>query len=561
MDSVSDTSADGAVIAPGVDSVKINLRPAARAVIMALLGTAVLLTALDQTVVVTALLPIANTFELPPEPNLHALSWVVSGYLLGYVIVMPLMGRVSDILGRRRILLACLSLFAFGSLLCAAAPNLGVWLPLSFLAKLGINSPSDGLTWLIIARFLQAVGGGSVVPAAIAMIGDMYGERHRGTALGIIGGVTEAGGALGPLYGALIIQNANWTLGIFSVSWQWIFLLNIPLAAAICAAVLFLWPARVDAHSAQQSKMLGHIDWFGSLALGVSLLLLSSGLSQEAGALGSFSGAQAPQNNSLLIILGIVVFALFIVWEMRVKQPIISLRLFANIAFSADALFSALIGVVLIAALVDIPTYILTLTSGSGYLSAGLALLRMTALIPFGAFFGGMLTSRFGSRFVGFFGSLLIALGFFVMSRWGSVIDWNMVTLGAIISGTGFGLVVAPISVTALNAAPKHSFGVSAAVITALRMTGMILGLAALSSWGVQHYIQLARQIPAPANITNLQQVQAYGNALTAAAAQTLTDFFSVAVWLALAAAVCALFLWKPAKGSETVSETFSIGF
>ncbi len=561
MDSVSDTSADPAVIASGADAATITLRPTARAIIMALLGAAVLLTALDQTVVVTALLPIANTFELPPEPNLHALSWVVSGYLLGYVIVMPLMGRVSDILGRRRILIACLSLFAVGSLLCAAAPNLGEWLPLNFLAKIGITSPSDGLSWLILARFLQAIGGGSVVPAAIAMIGDMYGERHRGTALGIIGGVTEAGGALGPLYGALIIQNANWTWGIFSVSWQWIFLLNIPLAAAICVAIIFLWPARADTKSAAQKKTLARVDWLGSLMLGISLLLLSSGLSQEAGALGSFSGAQAPQNNPLLIILGLVVFALFIALEMRAALPIISLRLFANIAFSADALFSALIGVVLIAALVDIPTYILTLTSGSGYLSAGLALLRMTALIPIGAFLGGVLTSRFGSRFVGFFGSLLIALGFFVMSRWGSVIDWNMVTLGAVISGSGFGLVVAPISVTALNAAPKNSFGVSAAVITALRMTGMILGLAALSSWGVQHYIQLARQIPAPTNITSLQQVQAYGNALTAAAAHTLTDFFGVAVWLALAAAICSLLLWKPSKGTETVSETFSIGF
>src|SRR5450755_2113482 len=132
---------------------------------------AVFLTALDQTVVVTALPQIITDLQIPVL-QLDRAAWIVSGYLLGYVIAMPLMGRVSDMYGRRRVFLICLSIFAFGSLFCGLAPILGNNIDLSFLQQFGLNMDSPGLIWLVAARFVQAAGGGAVVPVAMAVAGD-----------------------------------------------------------------------------------------------------------------------------------------------------------------------------------------------------------------------------------------------------------------------------------------------------------------------------------------------------------------------------------------------------
>src|SRR5437867_8252994 len=125
---------------------------------------AVFLTALDQTVVVTALPQIITDLQIPVV-QLDRAAWIVSGYLLGYVIAMPLMGRVSDMYGRRRILFICLGIFALGSLFCGLAPMLGNSFDLiGPLQKIGIDVGSSSLAWLVGARFVQAAGGGAVVP-------------------------------------------------------------------------------------------------------------------------------------------------------------------------------------------------------------------------------------------------------------------------------------------------------------------------------------------------------------------------------------------------------------
>src|SRR2546421_3751862 len=150
---------------------------------------AVFLTALDQTVVVTALPRIITELQIPVI-QLDRAAWIVSGYLLGYVIAMPLMGRVSDMYGRRRVFLICLGIFALGSLFCGLAPILGNAIDISFLEHIGLNVDSPGLIWLVAARFVQAAGGGAVVPVAMAVAADFYGEERRAVALGLIGMVT-----------------------------------------------------------------------------------------------------------------------------------------------------------------------------------------------------------------------------------------------------------------------------------------------------------------------------------------------------------------------------------
>src|SRR5260221_6735423 len=183
---------------------------------------AVFLTALDQTVVVTALISMMRDIGLPITQPARGAS-IVSGYLLGYVVAMPLMGRVADVFGRWRVFAVCLGLFAAGSLLCGMAPALGsdiapdtttlggmalepVYLAVHWLlggaARLGVDTTTPGLDVLVAARFVQAVGGGALVPVAIAVGGDLFREATRRPALRLVGAGAEAGGGVRPPLGA-----------------------------------------------------------------------------------------------------------------------------------------------------------------------------------------------------------------------------------------------------------------------------------------------------------------------------------------------------------------------
>src|SRR5262245_45595317 len=275
---------------------------------------AVFVTALDQTVVVTALFAMIGDVGLSVTEITRA-AWIVNGYLLGYVIAMPLMGRIADIYGRWRVFAICLVIFAVGSLFCALAPDLtspispdtstlgglllapiysGVQSLLGILPTLHIDASTPGLDVLVAARFVQAVGGGALVPVALAIVGDLFGAQRRGVALGLIGAATEAGGVLGPLWGAFV--TASW-------GWRWIFYLNIPLAALLLLAGFFTVP-RVR-HSREP------IDVLGALLFGAALSCLAIGLGQQTGQLDALSLESHAQPNVQLLIAAAVLLAIF----------------------------------------------------------------------------------------------------------------------------------------------------------------------------------------------------------------------------------------------------------
>src|SRR5438874_2138968 len=378
------------------------------ALTMACIG--VFFTAMDQTVVVTALPPIVNDLNIGVTKLDHA-AWIISAYLLGFVIAMPLMGRVSDIYGRRRIFILCLGIFGAGSILCGLAPVFGQMSDLGFLNAINVDTSSPGLIWLIAARFIQAVGGGAVVPVAMAIASDFYGQERRGLALGIIGAVTEAGGVIGPLYGAIIVQQFGW---------QYIFFFNVPIFV-----------------------------------------------------------------------------------DTVLQRPV---------------------------------------------LDSGLALLRLTAMIPLGALLGGWLCSRITCRFTAVLGLLFTATGFYLMSRWPIYVDWTHITISTVTAGFGFGLVIAPIGTTAINAVRSTQAGMSSAIVTSLRMAGMMLGLAALTSWALAYFKQLVSTYPSlPLSATSAQFAdwsKGYGTHIIASAHTVYSAVFFTSMVLCLIAIVPALFLW-----------------
>jgi MFS family permease len=532
--------------------------------------SAVFLTALDQTVVVTALPKIITDLQITSE-QLDRAAWIVSGYLLGYVIAMPLMGRISDMYGRRRIFIICLGIFGIGSLLCGLAPFLGQQIDISFLQHIGINvaAPDDfsdptalnpSLVWLVAARFVQAAGGGAIIPVAMAIAGDFYGEKQRALALGLIGMVTEAGGVLGPLYGAIIVQ----TLG-----WQAIFFLNLPLVAILA---FFIWrlipPAETTARTAHSR---GRIDFLGALLLGSALICLSIGLSQEAATStiavsGSGSNQAFIQNNPWLIGASIVLIATFIVVEVYLERrwiaarseeknsqsgsrkghvlPMVELSLFKRRPFSASALVSLLVGAALIIAMVNIPLFIATVLGGQP-IDSGLALLRLTAMIPLGAITGGWLCARITCRLTAILGLIFTATGFWLMHLWPIQVNWIQITISAVIGGFGFGLVIAPIATTAINAVSNRQMGMGSSVVTVLRIVGMILGLALLTSWGLGRFHDLLLVFKPPAGVIPFSDM--YNKALsryaTFAAHEVYTSIFLAAGFICLIAIIPSIML------------------
>jgi MFS family permease len=495
----------------------------------------VFLTALDQTVVVTALPQIIVDLHIPFTQLDHA-SWIISAYLLGFIVAMPLMGRVSDIYGRRRIFLLCLLIFGVGSAFCGLAPFFGDNVDLSFLSALDaihlhIDTSSPGLIWLIAARLFQAIGGGAVVPVAMAIAGDFYGQGRRGLALGIIGAVTEAGGVLGPLYGALIVQHFGW---------QYIFYLNVPLVGALMIAAWICIP--------KGTRLQEGIDWIGAILLGIALTCLSLGLAQQGTELGpTTANSAATQNNPIALVLAGVFLIAFVLVERKVRWPVVQLSLFRRFPFSATSLVSLLVGAALIIAMADIPIFVDTILQ-LPVLDSGLALLRLTAMIPFGALLGGWLCSRISCRFTGVLGLLFTAAGFYLMSRWPIHVDWTQITISTVTAGLGFGLVIAPIGTTAINAVKATQAGMGSASVTSLRIVGMMLGLAALTSWALAYFKQLVSTYPSLPTTATAAQFAAWSKGYAAhiiSSAHTVYSavFFATMI-LCLIAILPAIFLW-----------------
>ncbi len=534
-----------------------------------MLGLLVFITALDQTVVVTALLPMSQTLGLGPQ-QLPSLSWVISGFLLGYVIVMPLMGRVGDIYGRRKLMLISLGVFTVGSILCVEAPVLAKLWHMSQLQRFGINTEHPALSWMIFARFIQAVGGGAVVPIALATTGSLFPSEKRSIGLGFISGVTEAGGALGPLYGAIILEKWPIFFAHYTEPWMWLFLLNIPLVAILCVLVWWLWPKEsvagvsgsdispaLETASVNGLHLTGQdlhqnrsIDWFGAILIGAALLCLSLGLSQQAGAMVELSTEDVAGHNPYMLAVAAVLFISFVIVQKRREVPLIPMELFKSRVFSASSVLSLLVGVVLIAALVNVPIYAYAVL-GKSHLAAGLLLLRLTIMIPIGAFIAGFLVTHLGSRLTAIGSCIVMAIGCYLISQWTPASTSMQLTVATVVAGLGFGLALAPISTTALASVRESQFGIAAAISTSARLIGMILGLAALSTWEIQRFQQIfaeLRAAPAPEGCDFFCIAGRMEGIIKGATSQAMAEMFVAVAVVSLLGVVVALFLSGRAK-------------
>ena len=413
-----------------------------QSVVLGVLCLGVFSTALDQTVVVAALPSVMVDLEIPLT-DLDKASWIVTGYLVSYTVAMPLAGRLSDVYGRVRMFQAALVVFSIGSALVAIAPD---------------------FPWVVSARVLQAVGGGATVPIGLAMAVAAVSPEKRGVALGLVAASAEAGSVMGPLYGGAIIE---W------IGWRWIFWLDVP-QSFILIALLAVLPNRAN----PEAKM----DYFGALALGGALTLLTIALSQRS----IFSGESIVPY--LMAALGVLLIVVLIVVERRAIQPLLASFLYTSRAFVSSNATQFLVGVSLIIALVAVPLMAGTVMEKSA-LESALHLVRLTAAIPVGAVIGGLHSALDGSEGGVHNRPCVHRNRMLFMSGWETEVEEIRLSVPLAMAGLGFGLVIPPIGVSALSAAPSHYWGAAASLVTASRMVGMALGLAALSAWGIERSI------------------------------------------------------------------------
>ena len=449
----------------------------------------------DQTVVVTILAEIMIDLKVPVN-ELDQASWTITGYLLGYVAAMPLIGRLSDVWGHRRLFMLSMVLFMVGSAAVAL---------------------SSSLTWMVATRVIQAAGAGALVPISIAIVGDLFPSGRRGVPMGLVGASAEAGGVVGPLWGGIIIRYLDW---------PWVFWLNIPLGAAVLLGMaLLLQPS---------PRYAAKVDFVGGGLIAVSLATLTLGLALVA--------SPGPLL-AVYLAASLASFILFMVRQRTYADPLLPIDMFKRWAFRAANGTHLLVGAALIIGMVTIPLMantVLALTP----LEGGLRLMRLTAAIPFGAVLGGVACQRLDYRVPTILGLVLVGLGFAFMSQWGLDVTDPAMTVHLATAGFGFGLLIAPIALAATNSVSAADRGVAAAVITATRLVGMTLGLATLTAWGSDRFGRLVAGVDVLLTAPGEFEARAVDAGLT-----LFNDFFLVAMVVSLIAIVpAALMAWSRAR-------------
>ena len=424
----------------------------------------------DQTVVVT-ILPEIMSDLMVEVTDLDRAMWTITGYLLGYVSVMPIMGKVSDIYGRKFIYIASMSVFILGSIGTGLTNSLGFLEPYSYHDNISIRNSasyileiSTSLNWVIGTRLIQAIGAGALIPVTIAIITDSYSGKERFVPLGITGACAEAGAVMGPLWGGVVTQ---------FFSWQWVFWLNIPIGLLVIIGIIFLIP---------NNKPIKHeMDYLGSVMIVAAICLITLGCAQ--------SGTNTPLL-ATFIFAGFVFLLGYYFFSKTNNNPILPIGIFKNTQFLAANVLHLLYGASLIITLVTIPLMVNTVLSGTS-LEGGLILLRMTVAIPIGAIAGGWLSKNFDLRIAGCAGLIFCATSIFFMSLWSESINDPSMSFHLLMAGFGFGLVIAPITTSAMNNANSKDQGAAAGMISGSRFLGMTLGIAALAAWGSQKFQNL----------------------------------------------------------------------
>ncbi|GAA4158837.1 MDR family MFS transporter [Gryllotalpicola daejeonensis] len=389
------------------------------------------LVALDSTIIATASTSIAKDLG-----HFQQLPWLFSVYLLAQAVVVPIYGRLADVLGRKNTLLFGIAVFLLGSILCGAAWSMPV---------------------LIAARVIQGLGAGAVMPVSMTITADLYTLQERAKVQGYLASVWAIASVVGPTLGGVFAQ-----FGL----WRWIFWINLPLGAV---AVFMLWRSYHEKRAAGEREP---IDYLGAVLLGAGTTMLLLGLLEggQSWAWGSALGVG-------IFLLAAVLLAAFVYVELRTEHPIFSLALLKRRVIAASTIASLMVGVVVLGLSTYVPIYAQNVL-GFGALIAGLALAALTIGWPAAASQAGRLYLRWGFRVTSVVGSLLVVVGTALTLLLGAHSSIWLVALFCFVIGCGMGFTAVPSLIAAQSSAGPNERGAVTGTNMFARSMGSAIGVA-----------------------------------------------------------------------------------
>ncbi|MCU1487352.1 MAG: Drug resistance transporter EmrB/QacA subfamily [Actinomycetia bacterium] len=404
-----------------------------------------LLAALDQTIVSTALPRITGDLG-----GLEHLSWVISAYLLASTIGMPLSGKLGDLFGRKLVFQVAIVVFLGGSILAGLSQSMGQ---------------------LIAFRAVQGIGGGGLMVLAMSIIAETVPPRERGRYQGYFGAAFGLSSVAGPLIGGFITDN---------LSWRWVFYVNLPVGLVALAVITFVVPT-----GERHERPIFDVAGTALLTLGVSLLVLIT----------TWGGVEHGWGSPLilgLIATDVVVLTAFVLVELRAAEPIIPVRLFRVAAFRVSTSVSFIVGLAMFGSLGFLPLYLQTVT-GSSATRSGLQLFPMMGGVLVSSIVSGRLVTRTG-RYKVFpvLGTALAFVGLALLATIDADTARNAVSAYMFVLGMGIGLVMQMMILTTQNAVPVSQLGVATGAVTFFREIGGSIGIA---TFGAVFTSSLARRM------------------------------------------------------------------
>ena len=408
-------------------------------IIMSVLGMllAMLLAALDQTIVATSLPRVVADLG-----GLDQFAWVFTAYMLASTASIPIMGKLSDLYGRKRVLAVGVTVFILGSVLAGVSQN---------------------MIQLILFRVVQGIGAGSIIANSYAVVGDVFPPAQRGKWMGVVGAVFALAIVVGPLTGGFVTDN---------FSWRWIFFLNLPVGLIALAVIMI---GMADVRSRQIAPSIDYLGITTLVASVVSLLLALTWAGKEF-------PWYSPEIIGLLLLSGIM--AISFVWVERwAKEPVIPRYLFANPIFTVTVLATFLTAIGMFAGIMFVPLFMQGVI-GSSATNAGLVLMPMMLSGVLSAVVAGFIISRTGHyRWLAILGVSVMAVGAYLFT----LLDANSSSIEAVrfmvVAGAGLGATLPTFMICAQNAFPHHSLGVVTSSVQFSRNIGGAVGTSVLGSF------------------------------------------------------------------------------